>query len=51
MLTFPGILNCKHASRAFLDGQLENGFVCIVDESGSGNFRISRDLRLESEMR
>ena len=35
MLTFPSTLNCKNASRAFLNGELESGFVCIVDESGS----------------
>jgi hypothetical protein len=29
MLTFSGFLNCKHASRAFLIGQLENGFVAL----------------------
>ena len=37
MLTFPSTLNCKNASRVFLNGELENGFVCIVDESGSGS--------------
>ena len=32
MLTFPSTLNSKNTSRAFLNGELENGFVCIVDE-------------------
>ena len=42
MLTFPSTLNCKNASRAFLNGELENGFVCIVrDKSGSGTKRTS----------
>jgi hypothetical protein len=42
MLTFPSPLTCKNASRAFLKGQLENDFVCIVDESGSGTFETCR---------
>ena len=45
MLTFPSTLNCKNASRAFLNGELENGFVCIVDESGSGRFCCKSQLR------
>ena len=45
MLTFPSTLNCKNASRAFLNGELENGCVCIDDESGSGTKATCRSGR------